>query len=274
MLSYFNSKGSLLKYGKRHRAAGILLAASRGAKLWGAITVRYRQTMDAIDDKTVVTEYFNTQGFDRWRRIYGDGDVNFVQKYIRLGHQRTIATATDWVQGDGNLAGTTVCDAGCGVGSLSLPLAQAGAEVSASDISAKMIGEARERARAAGLAADAIDYRVGDLESLTGSYHTVVCLDVLIHYPDSEIERMISHLADRARSRLILSFAPKTPRLSILKKIGEFFPGPSKTTRAYQHRETDIIEILMACGFGIERKALMSAPFYFARLIEAARVRS
>lgn len=225
--------------------------------------------MGAIDDKVVVTEYFNAKGFDRWRRIYGDGDVNFVQKYIRIGHQRTIDTVIGWLQADGNLGELTICDAGCGVGSLSLPLAQAGATVSASDISAKMVGEARERAQAAGVA---IDYAVRDLEELADTYHTVICLDVLIHYPETEIGRMISHLADRAQSRLIVSFAPKTPRLSALKKIGEFFPGPSKTTRAYQHRETDIIEILMDRGFAIGRKTLTSAPFYFAQLLEATRI--
>ncbi|MFM7424477.1 MAG: magnesium protoporphyrin IX methyltransferase, partial [Elainella sp.] len=39
------------------------------------------------DDKTVVREYFNATGFDRWRRIYGDGEVNKVQLDIRVGHQ-------------------------------------------------------------------------------------------------------------------------------------------------------------------------------------------
>ena len=35
--------------------------------------------MNATDDKTVVREYFNATGFDRWKRIYGNGDVNKVQ---------------------------------------------------------------------------------------------------------------------------------------------------------------------------------------------------
>ena len=30
----------------------------------------------ATDDKTIVRDYFNAQGFDRWSRIYGDGQVN------------------------------------------------------------------------------------------------------------------------------------------------------------------------------------------------------
>ena len=39
---------------------------------------------------------------------------------------------------------------------------------------------------------------------------------------------MISHLAGLTEERLIISFAPYTPWLGILKRIGELFPGPSK----------------------------------------------
>jgi magnesium-protoporphyrin O-methyltransferase len=226
--------------------------------------------MTALDDKTIVKEYFNTQGFDRWRRIYGDGEVNKVQLDIRDGHQQTIDTVLAWLAADGNLPSLTVCDAGCGVGSLSLPLADAGATVYASDISSKMVGEARDRAT--GLADPAkLTLDVSDLESITGRYHTVICLDVLIHYPQADIEQMIAHLTSLAESRLILSFAPKTLGLSLLKKVGEFFPGPSKTTRAYLHRASEIITILIDQGFHIERKNMTSTRFYFSQTIEAVR---
>ena len=39
---------------------------------------------------------------------------------------------------------------------------------------------------------------------------------------------MISHLASLSSNRLIISFAPKTLAYSVLKRIGELFPGPSK----------------------------------------------
>jgi magnesium-protoporphyrin O-methyltransferase len=82
---------------------------------------------------------------------------------------------------------------------------------------------------------------------------------------------MISHLASLAKSRLILSFAPKTCLLFVLKKIGEFFPGPSKTTRAYQHKEADILQILTENGFKIERSSMTSTRFYYSRILEATR---
>ncbi len=222
-----------------------------------------------IDDKTVVKEYFNATGFDRWRNIYGDGKVNKVQLDIRQGHQQTIDTVVGWLKDDGNLSQLSICDAGCGVGSLTLPLAQEGATVYASDISAKMVGEAAERIKQVMTNPRNIRLGVQDLESIRGSYDTVICLDVLIHYPTEDAEKMIDHLSSLAKSRLIISFAPKTFLLTILKRIGEFFPGSSKTTRAYQHREEDIISILQKNGFQIKRTGMTSTSFYYSRILEA-----
>lgn len=228
--------------------------------------------MSVADDKTVVREYFNSTGFDRWRRIYGDGEVNKVQLDIRNGHQQTVDRVLNWLKADGNLSGLSICDAGCGVGSLSIPLASEGAVINASDISEKMVSEASVRAKATlGEQASNVTFTTQDLETLEGQYHTVICLDVLIHYPDDKMADMIDHLASLAADRLILSFAPKTLALTILKRIGEFFPGPSKTTRAYQHREADVVKILEARGFKITRNEMTSTRFYFSRLLEAVR---
>lgn len=81
----------------------------------------------SADDKTEVREYFNNEGFSRWNKIYSDSDeVNTVQLDIRKGHDMTIQKILGWVSDDGDIAGKTVCDCGCGVGSLAIPLAQMG----------------------------------------------------------------------------------------------------------------------------------------------------
>jgi magnesium-protoporphyrin O-methyltransferase len=81
----------------------------------------------AVDDKTEVREYFNTEGFNRWNKIYSDSDeVNTVQMDIRDGHGQTIDKILKWIADDGDISGKTVCDCGCGVGSLAIPLAQMG----------------------------------------------------------------------------------------------------------------------------------------------------
>lgn len=235
------------------------------------MTALENQTGDKTDDKTVVREYFNATGFDRWRRIYGDGEVNKVQLDIRVGHQQTVDTVLGWLSADEQLAGLSFCDAGCGVGSLSIPLAAMGAQVFASDISEKMVGEAQVRAQAELGQTSNPSFVVQDLEALGGSYHTVVCLDVMIHYPQDKAMEMITHLSSLAESRLILSFAPKTLAYSLLKKIGDFFPGPSKATRAYLHRESQIVKALEANGWQVQRNAMTKTRFYFSRLLEATR---
>ncbi|MEH2150930.1 magnesium protoporphyrin IX methyltransferase [Nostoc sp.] len=227
--------------------------------------------MNVADDKTIVREYFNSTGFDRWKRIYGDGEVNKVQLDIRTGHQQTVDTVLGWLKADNNLPQLSICDAGCGVGSLSIPLAVDGAKVYATDISEKMVEEGKDRAKQTLGNSENPTFAVQDLESLSGSYDTVICLDVLIHYPQEKADEMISHLCSLAQSRIILSFAPKTCALSILKKIGSFFPGPSKATRAYLHREADVVKILESNGFSLQRRAMTKTRFYFSRLLEATR---
>ncbi|XP_057970282.1 magnesium protoporphyrin IX methyltransferase, chloroplastic [Malania oleifera] len=232
-------------------------------------------------DKEVVKEYFNNAGFQRWRRIYGDADdVNRVQLDIRLGHAKTVESAVKMLMEEGSIEGVTVCDAGCGTGSLSIPLAKRGAIVSASDISAAMVAEAEKQARLElSMGKDDLlpapvmpKFEARDLESLDGKYDTVICLDVLIHYPQNNADKMIAHLASLAKKRLILSFAPKTLYYTLLKRVGELFPGPSKATRAYLHAETDVERALQNVGWRIRKRDFISTQFYFAKLVEAVPV--
>lgn len=228
-------------------------------------------------DKEVVREYFNTTGFDRWKKIYGDTteNVNKVQLDIRLGHSKTVENAILMLKDGGPLSGVRVCDAGCGTGSLAIPLAREGAIVSASDISAAMVAEARQQAEEAIGGVEGVtmpEFAVRDLEGLEGKYDTVVCLDVLIHYPQEKAEGMIARLASLAEKRLVVSFAPKTLYYSLLKRVGELFPGPSKATRAYLHAEKDVERALERAGWRVRRRGFISTQFYFAKLVEAVPV--
>lgn len=76
------------------------------------------------DELEAVKKYFNTSGFDRWRKIYGEtDDVNKVQLDIREGHAQTVEKVLKWIDEEGGVEDVTVCDAGCGTGSLAIPLA-------------------------------------------------------------------------------------------------------------------------------------------------------
>ena len=226
-------------------------------------------------EKSEVQTYFNGMGFDRWNRIYSDSeDVNNVQRNIRLGHQKTVDDVLLWIKESGEINELTFCDAGCGVGSLSIPLAEMGAKlIAASDISESMIAETSRRAADKGLDLNKLKLSTSDLESLEGDFHTVVCLDVFIHYPQTAAEEMVRHLCGLTQQRLIVSFAPYTLFLAALKRIGQMFPGPSKTTRAYTLREDGIVRAAKESGFKVVRQKLNQAPFYFSKLIEFEKIK-
>jgi len=232
-----------------------------------------QKAAETAAEKAEVKTYFESTGFDRWNRIYSTSDdVNKVQRNIRIGHQKTVDNVLAWLQEQGNLEQRSFCDAGCGVGSLTLPLAQLGAGlIAASDLSAAMVQEAERRAGELGVKPGQISFLASDLESLEGRYDTVICLDVFIHYPQAPAEEMVRHLASMAERHLIVSFAPYTPLLALLKGIGQLFPGPSKTTRAYTLREDGIVAAAAATGFKPVRRSLNQAPFYFSRLLAFER---
>ena len=142
-----------------------------------------------------------------------------------------------------------------------------------SDISSEMIKETKKRIHELGLSQGKVKYEVCDLEKLKGLFDVVVCLDVFIHYPQPVAEEMVQHLCDLSKEKLIVSFAPYTPVLAVLKNIGKLFPGPSKTTRAYTLKEKGIINSAKEKGFKVVNKKLNQAPFYFSKLIEFEKIK-
>jgi hypothetical protein len=80
---------------------------------------RREQQLSAADgdELEAVKKYFNTDGYQRWRKIYGETDeVNKVQLDIRQGHAQTVDKVLRWLDEEGNVKGTTFADAGCGTG--------------------------------------------------------------------------------------------------------------------------------------------------------------
>lgn len=131
-----------------------------------------------------------------------------------------------------------------------------------------MADEAARRAKELGIDAN---FYTSDLESVSGKYDTVTCVDVAIHYPSDKMAEMVGHLCSLAEDRVIISFAPKTWYYVFLKKIGELFPGPSKTTRAYLHEEQIVRDALAKAGFEVARDEMTATNFYFSRLLEAKK---
>lgn len=160
---------------------------SNGYRLAPITVVRPRTHLFAstVDDKVEVKEYFDNEGFNRWNKIYSNSnEVNKVQLDIRTGHQQTIDKVLNWLSSEKN-KDKTLCDAGCGVGSLALPASSMFKKVFASDISSSMTNEAAQRAKSNGI--KNVQFEVKDMEQLSGSFDTVTCIDVVIHYPTDKV---------------------------------------------------------------------------------------
>lgn len=180
------------------------------------------------NEKEAVKAYFNNVGFDRWSRIYSESDdVNSVQRDIREGHAQTVEKVLGWLGGS-PLAGVSVCDAGCGTGSLAIPLAFKGASITATDISAAMADEAARRYEAEAAAPGAPPrpatpptFAAASLDELSGGpWDVVTCIDVLIHYPQAKVDAMLASLVGKASKKVILSFAPSTPYYEVNRGRG------------------------------------------------------
>lgn len=113
------------------------------------------------------------------------------------------------------LKGRRAADVGCGAGLLAEPLARLGAEVTGVDAAPENVEAARDHALKQGLA---IDYRVGSVEALSGSYDLVTSLEVLEHVAD--VRSFVAGLAGAlAEDGLLILSTPNRTALSRLMLI-------------------------------------------------------
>lgn len=119
-------------------------------------------------------------------------------------------------QGFRPLAGKTALDVGCGAGLLAEPLARLGAKVTAIDAAEPLIAAARAHADGQGLD---IDYRVGEVAALPGTFDLVTSMEVIEHVADPDA--FIGALAARlAPGGLMILSTPNKTAMSKLLMVG------------------------------------------------------
>jgi magnesium-protoporphyrin O-methyltransferase len=174
------------------------------------------------DRRAVLEEYFDRTAADAWARLTSDAPVSGVRAKVRAGRNDVRATLLSWLPGD--LHGRRILDAGCGTGLLSFEAARRGAEVVAIDLSATLVGLARQRIPE-GVDPGLLRFEVGDmLDPRLGRFDHVVAMDSLIHYNVIDIARVLGILAERTRESIVFTYAPRTPLLATARAVGKLFP--------------------------------------------------
>ncbi len=180
-----------------------------------AASVSYRER------RAWIGEYFDRTAADAWKALTSDAPVSRVRASVRAGRDHMRETLLSWLPPD--LHGMRVLDAGCGTGTAAIALAERGAEVVAIDLSPTLVEHAQERADAVG--APPIDFRSGDmLDPSLGTFDYVLAMDSIIHYELPEMMAVLTALAPRVRERMLITVAPRTPMLTVMRAVGRLFP--------------------------------------------------
>ena len=179
-----------------------------------------------VERRSEIEHYFDRTAADAWSKLTSNAPVSRIRQTVRAGRDDMRATLLSWLPED--LHGKRVLDAGCGTGVVAVELAKRGAQVLAVDLSATLIGLARER-QPADIGGGHIDFEVGDMAALaTGEFDHVLAMDSLIHYDVEDGIRVLARLAPRVRGSMVFTHAPSTLMLEIMHATGSLFPRGDK----------------------------------------------
>ena len=215
--------------------------------------------------------YFDRTAFDAWKTLTTDAPVSRIRATVRAGRDAMRTMLLDWLPGD--MTGLTLLDAGCGTGALAVEAARRGAAVTAIDISGQLVGIARERTPS-DLGDGSIDFRVGDmLDPSLGSFDHVVAMDSLIHYPVVDIVATVAALASRTRRSIELTFAPRTPALTVLHNVGKLLPRSDRAPAIIPAGKNELSRRFDAAlaGWSQPRCERISGGFYKSQAMELVR---
>ncbi|MFN9254912.1 MAG: magnesium protoporphyrin IX methyltransferase [Gemmatimonas sp.] len=222
-----------------------------------AASVSYRER------RAWIGEYFDRTAADAWKALTSDAPVSRVRATVRAGRDRMRHTLLTWLPPD--LHGKRVLDAGCGTGTASIELAQRGAEVVAIDLSPTLVQHAQERAEEVGI--DDIDFRSGDmLDPSLGHFDYVVAMDSIIHYELEDMEKALATLAPRVNERMLITVAPRTPMLTVMRAVGKLFPRSDRSPSIVPVSENAFRKALAAepvlDSWGMVGTRLIESGFY------------
>jgi magnesium-protoporphyrin O-methyltransferase len=216
--------------------------------------------------------YFDRTAAQAWARLTSDAPVSRIRATVRAGRDEMRATLLSWLPQD--LTGCRLLDAGCGTGAVAVEAARRGAEVVAVDLASSLLDLARTRIPAE--LARRVSFIPGDmLDPSFGRFDHVVAMDSLIHYPAREMVAAISALAARTEASLLVTFAPRTPALSVMHAMGKLFPRGDRAPAIEPIGEAALFRRLDAAargqGWSRLRTRRIASGFYKSQALEMVR---
>jgi magnesium-protoporphyrin O-methyltransferase len=217
-----------------------------------------------------IEQYFDRTAADAWAKLTSDAPVSGIRATVRAGRDRMRGTLLSWLPED--LSGRRLLDAGCGTGALAIEAAARGADVMAVDVSATLVGLARERAEGRH-GAGRVSFHVGDmLDPALGEFDHVVGMDSLIHYRAADVVAAVGRLATRTRRSMLFTFAPRTPMLSMMHAVGRVFPRRDRAPAIEPVSEAALRTRIAAAPalalWRVGRTARVASGFYTSQAME------
>jgi magnesium-protoporphyrin O-methyltransferase len=220
-----------------------------------------------------IETYFDRVAADAWAKLTSDVPVSGIRATVRAGRDTMRNILLSYLPAD--LRGRRILDAGCGTGAFAVEAAKRGAIVTAIDLSPTLVHLARERLPSR-LGLGEISFHVGDmLDPALGRFDHVVAMDSLIHYRASDTVKALSQLAFRVDRSILLTFAPRTPLLSVMHATGKLFPRGDRAPSIEPVSETTLLRTIDGAAamadFQPARTKRVNSFFYQSQALELVR---
>ncbi|HTO62005.1 MAG TPA: magnesium protoporphyrin IX methyltransferase [Bradyrhizobium sp.] len=230
-------------------------------------------TAQYLERRSELETYFDRTAVAAWTRLTSDAPVGRIRATVRAGRDEMRQALLSWLPQD--LRGARLLDAGCGTGALSIDAARRGADVVAVDISPTLIEIASGRLPG-DISPRAIRFVAGDmLDPSLGRFDFVVAMDSVIHYHPTDVVRIFAGLAARTLHALLVTFAPRTPALTLMHTVGRAFPRENRAPAIEPITEHSLKRMiaehpdLEEWSFGRSRR--VTSGFYKSHALELLR---
>lgn len=224
-----------------------------------------------LDRRQQLETYFDKTAAHAWEQLTSDAPVSKIRQTVRAGRAEMFNVLLSWLPDD--LSGRQVLDAGCGTGAFSIACARRGAQVVGIDLSPSLIDLASKRCPIE--IKDNIEFRAGDmLGADRGRFDYVVGVDSLIHYQPADMVNAIGRLQGNTRgkgSRMLFTFAPRTPALMLMKAAGKLFPRDDRSPAIEPIKETHLRKLVakeLPQGSEVLQTRRVNTPFYKSQGME------